>query len=114
MPNDLAYVLDILDAARLILEFMQGIERKAFEDDIMRQDAVIRRFEIIGEASRRISPAFKEQHSEIPWRVMVGMRNRLIHEYDAVDLDLVWEVVWDDLPPLIAQLERLLPPPPAK
>ena len=108
--RDYAYVLDILDAARLILSFMRGVEREAFEQDLMRQDAVIRRFEIIGEGARRLSATFREAHAEVPWGALIGMRNRLIHEYDAVDLDLVWMVVQNELPLLIAQLEKLLPP----
>ncbi len=110
MLRDLTYVLDILIAARHIQAYVAGVDRQAFEQDIMRQDAIIRRIEIIGEAAKRISAEFRAAHPAIPWQQMASMRNRLIHGYDEVSLTIVWDVVQHDIPTLIAQLEPLVPP----
>jgi len=83
-------------------------DKKAFENNIEKQDSVIRRLEIIGEATKRLKEDFKNQYSEIPWRRMAGMRDVLIHEYDQVDLDLVWEVIIKDLPILKESVQDIL------
>jgi uncharacterized protein with HEPN domain len=70
--------------------------------------ALTRLLEIIGEAANRVSEDMQQQHPEIPWRQIVGLRHRLIHGYDAVDLDILWDIVRYDLPPLIAALEEIL------
>ncbi len=70
----------------------------------------MRRIEIIGEATRRLSPEFRAEHPEIPWQDMAGMRSKLIHDYDKVDLHRVWEVVERDIPALITHIEPLVPP----
>lgn len=111
MRRDDASLLDILLAARLAVKFVAGWDFDRFAQDQMVQDAVIRRLEIIGEASRRISEGFKQEHPEIPWPQMSGMRNKLIHEYDRVDIEVVWDVIMLNLPSLIVQLEPLVPPP---
>jgi uncharacterized protein with HEPN domain len=77
-------------------------------------EAVNRKFEIVGEAARRLSPESQDQFPEIPWRLLTGMRNILIHDYDDVDLDVVWDTVQKDLPTLIARIENYVaknPPP---
>jgi uncharacterized protein with HEPN domain len=102
--------VDILEAARLAVSYVAGISKQAFLRDTLRQDSVIRRIEIIGEAARRISPETKAAHSEIPWSNIIGMRNLIIHTYDDVDLEIVWETIKDDLPRLIAAIEPLVPP----
>ncbi len=71
--------------------------------------SLVRCIEVVGEAASQISPAFREAHPNIPWPQIIGMRNRLIHAYFDVDLDRVWDTITDDLPPLIAALERLVP-----
>jgi uncharacterized protein with HEPN domain len=108
--RDLTYVLDMLVAARHIQAYMAGIDRSTFEQDTMRQDAIIRRVEIIGEAARRVSAEFRAAHPDIAWQQMADMRNRLIHGYDEVSLILVWDVIQHDIPALIAQLQPLIPP----
>ncbi|MBI5960371.1 MAG: DUF86 domain-containing protein [Chloroflexi bacterium] len=110
MPRDLTYVLDILIAAQRILTYMEGIDRQTFEQDQMRQDAIIRRIEIIGEATRRISPQFRSEHAGISWQEMAGMRSRLIHDYDEVSLNIIWDVIQHDIPALIEQIAPLIPP----
>ena len=74
------------------------------------QDSVIRRIEIIGEAARRVSPVMRERYPQIPWSEMVSMRNRMIHEYDDIDLPIVWNTVQQDLPALLRLIEPLVPP----
>jgi uncharacterized protein with HEPN domain len=82
----------------------------AFEQSELHQNAVIRPLEIIGEAARRLSQQTRDAHPDIPWDQMIGMRNRLIHEYFRVNLTTVWETVRDDLPPSIALIEPLILP----
>lgn len=79
--------------------------------DTQCQDAVIRRIEIIGEAARRVSEDSREAHPQLPWQAMVGMRNVMIHDYDDIDLGVVWETVQNDLSPLVKHLEEVVPPP---
>jgi uncharacterized protein with HEPN domain len=109
MPRDEAYLLDILIAARKALQFLEGMTWQEFTQSELHQNAVIRPLEIIGEAARQVSPETRDAHPEIPWEQMIGMRNRLIHEYFRVNLTTVWETVQNDLPSLIAQIQPLVP-----
>jgi uncharacterized protein with HEPN domain len=72
--------------------------------------ALVRLLEIVGEAAYQTSKKVRDQHAAIPWPQIIGLRNRLIHGYDAVDLDILWQIIQEDLPPLIAELEKVLPP----
>ena len=110
MQRDLGWVVDILLACRDIQDCTHGLSRQDFEANKTVRHAVVRCIEVIGEATKRISPAFRAEHPEIPWQAMAGMRDRLIHEYDRVDLDVVWNVVERDVPDLVARLEPLAPP----
>ena len=110
MRKDDAYLEDILTAAQSIRRFTAGISVEAFKANEEKYEAVTRKFEIIGEAARRLSDESKGHFPEIPWRLLTAMRNILIHDYDDVDLDIVWETVQRDLPPLIARLEKHFPP----
>jgi uncharacterized protein with HEPN domain len=110
MQRDEALLLDILIAARRALKYMQGVSRSDFEKNEMLQDAVTRPLEIIGEAAGHVSEEYRESHREIPWYKMIGMRNRLIHEYFRVNYGAVWDTVKDDLPELIQLLEEIIPP----
>jgi uncharacterized protein with HEPN domain len=76
----------------------------------MTQDAVIRNFEIIGEAAKRVPEAYRRRYPEIPWRLMAGFRDVLIHAYEGIDLNRVWRIVSDDLPVVRQAIEKLLPP----
>jgi uncharacterized protein with HEPN domain len=98
MSRDPAYLLDILNSARLVQQFVQGIDREGLAQDMMRQYAVVHGIMIIGEAARRISQEFRGKHPELPWQNMIGMRSRIIHNYDEVDLDIVWHVVESEIP----------------
>ncbi len=108
MQRDKGHLLDILEAAEIALTYVRGMSRDDFLDDLQCQDAVIRRLEIIGEASRRTSGKTQNKFSDLPWSDMIGMRNMMIHEYDGVDLYIVWETVNTDLPPLIEVIEGIL------
>ena len=108
-PDD-AYLLDMLLAAREAVEFAVELTYPQFEQGRMHQLAILKSIEIIGEAASRVSAGTKEAHPEIPWREIIGMRNRLVHAYFDVNLIRVWQTVQEDLPALIAQLEPLVPP----
>ncbi|MCU0638233.1 MAG: DUF86 domain-containing protein [Methanothrix sp.] len=110
--RDAAYLWDMLDAAGSILSFMEGKSFEAYLQDRMLQLAVERGLEIIGEAAHNVSPEFRLQHPEIPWKGIIGQRNVLAHEYGAIKHDLIWEVVKVNLPVLVARLEPIVPPPP--
>jgi uncharacterized protein with HEPN domain len=111
MPSrDLVYLLDILGAAHLVQEFIEGVDWQAFEADLMRQSAVMRQIEVMGEATKRLSEEFRASYPNIPWRNIAGMRDILIHAYDHVDLDEVWKAATVSIPALIQQIEPLIPP----
>ena len=107
-PRDFDSITDILIAAKLIQQFIEPIDRNMFESDIMRQSAVIRQLEIIGEATKRLSQEFRSIYPAIPWRQMAGMRDILIHNYDNVDFDAVWNVATMSITPLIKQIEIII------
>lgn len=98
----------MLDEARRALEFMKNRSRSDLDDDEMLAYAVVRALEIIGEAASKVTVETREQYPQIAWRQTVGMRNRIIHGYDNVSLDIVWGTILDDLPPLVSQLEDVL------
>ena len=110
MQRDDAYLLDILIAARKALKFMEGVTWEAFQQSDLHQNAVAHLLEIVGEAARLVSQETRDAHPDIPWQQMIGMRNRLIHEYFRVDLVTVWDTVRTDLPCLIELIEPLIPP----
>ena len=106
MSRDNLYLQDILDSARLIQSHLEGHTLATFKADIKTQDAVIRRFEIIGEAAGHLSPEAQKALPEVPWKLVRGMRNILIHDYDDVDLDEVWDTSQHDLAGVIQAVER--------
>jgi uncharacterized protein with HEPN domain len=106
--DDLTYLRHMLDAARKVEQFTQGMERSDLESDEMLSLAVIRLLEILGEASRNVSEDLRNANPQIPWREIAGTRNRLIHGYFDVDLDIVWAIVEKDLPDLSVKLNDLI------
>lgn len=98
----------MLEAAEKIVQFATGMSLERLEADELRQLALMRLIEIIGEASKQTSPEFREQHPEIEWQSIAGMRNRLIHGYDSVNLELLWRTCTDDVPRLVTQLRAIL------
>jgi uncharacterized protein with HEPN domain len=107
-PRESNYLRDMLNAAKLAQDFVAGIDWETFELDLMRQAAVTRQFEIIGEAARRVSTATQAAIPDIPWSKIIGMRNHLIHEYDDLDLEIIWDTIQLALPGLIARLENIV------
>jgi uncharacterized protein with HEPN domain len=110
MWRDDAYLLDMLLAARKVRDFTRNITREQFQKDELTQNAVMRQIQIIGEAARKVSLQYQQEHSEIQWQGIVGMRNRLVHEYFRIIPEKVWDVVEKDIPKLIQLIEPLVPP----
>lgn len=108
MSRDSDFLLDIVLSARLIVDYVQGVEREQFLQDTALQDSVIRRLEIVGEAAGRVSSEFRAVHPEIPWASMTGMRNRMIHGYDDIDMDIVWNTSQQSVPNLLTLIEPLV------
>jgi len=107
MQRDPAHFLDIFESAKMAVSYLENISLEDFLNNYLVQDAVIRRIEVIGEASSRISKESKQRYSHLPWKEMKGMRNLLIHEYDDINLDEVWNTVKTELPTLIKQIQEL-------
>jgi uncharacterized protein with HEPN domain len=106
--RDRASLADILEAAERILEYTKGLGKADIEADKMVQDAVVRRFEIIGEAAKRLSAELKSEHPDLDWAAMAGMRDVLIHEYDVVDIGIVWDTLASDVPKIVDYLRGIL------
>jgi uncharacterized protein with HEPN domain/predicted nucleotidyltransferase len=108
MSRDDASLLDIVLAARKVLAFTGQSDRAAFRADAMIQSAVLCQFAVIGEAVKRLTPDLRARYPDVPWPRIAGMRDRLIHGYDDVNLDTVWDAIEQDLPALIARLAPLV------
>ena len=110
MHQDKATLLDIAEAATLILSFVADVSKEEFLEDDKTQSAVLHQLLVLGEATKRLTIEFRTEHPEIQWRLMAGMRDVLIHTYDTVDLDEVWKTANDDIPELLSKIQPLLPP----
>lgn len=109
MPQrDLSYLTDIVQAGKQIHEFIQNIDKPQFENSALIQSAVMRQLEIIGKATKRLSDSLRSENPEIPWKKIAGMRDILIHAYDHVDINEVWNSAATSMPPLIQQIEVIL------
>ncbi len=106
--EDKVYLRHILDAIERIERYLQGVGQKEFEAKDLLQDGVIRQLEIIGEAAKRVSSDAKALYSEVPWRDIVDMRNKLIHDYFGVDVELVWMTAKRDVPALKQMVCKML------
>jgi uncharacterized protein with HEPN domain len=102
------WLRDILESADLIELYLSGIDENEFFNSAEKQDAVIRRLGIIGEAIKNLPEDFKKQHPEISWNKAAGMRNILIHEYFDVDLDIAWNTLKNDLPVFKKAIQELI------
>jgi len=109
MHRDEAMLLDIVQASRQIVEFKQGLDKVSFFNDIKTQSAILHQLMVMGEASKRLSQDFRINHPEIPWSLIAGMRDKLIHGYDIVDLDEGWKTADTEVPKLLSLLEPLIP-----
>ncbi len=112
MWRDDAWLLDMLLSARDAVGFAAPLTFPEFADDRLRQLAILKSVDIVGEAASRISEGTKARRPDIPWTEIVGLRSRFVKAGFAIRLDALWQAVQDDLPPLIARLEPLVPPEP--
>jgi len=103
------YLAHIMECIQKIERFTQGGKGRFLEDELV-QDAVLRNFEVIGEAAKRLDEVYRASHPEIPWRAIAGLRDVLIHQYEGVELERVWAIVEKDLPGLKQSIAGLLPP----
>lgn len=110
MPGDKdrIRIQHMLDAAERIVSFTDGISKEQFLKDEKLNLAVIRLFEILGEAANNISDELREEYHDVPWHEIAGIRNRLIHGYFDVDLNIVWQIIRQDIGPLISNLKYIL------
>jgi len=108
--RDPAYLWDMLQAAREVETMLESYDLSAFLADIVMLRAIERNLEIIGEAARRVTLAYRETHLQIPWREIIGQRNIIAHEYGQIDHELLYRTAIDDIPELIVNIEKLLPP----
>lgn len=98
--RDEAFIEHIAEAIERIEKYTKDINYNKFEEDEIRQDAVIRQMEILGEAAKRVSEELKKKYTDVPWQDAAGMRDKLIHGYFGVDTEIVWNTLQKDIPPL--------------
>jgi uncharacterized protein with HEPN domain len=108
MLRDQQSIQDIWNAAQEILSFTAGMDYESLVSDRRTQAAVLYEILIVGEAANRLSSEFRSQHSTVPWKDIIGMRNILVHQYDQIDTEVVWDVICRDIPELINLIQPLL------
>lgn len=108
MRDPKLYLKDILDAMDAIEKFVEGMEFDEFKRDDKTSSAVIRKFEIIGEATKNVQGSLKQMQPNIPWREMAGMRDKLIHFYFGIKYDLVWHTIKDVIPDVKPLIQKIL------
>ena len=106
--DNTVYLRHIWDAIEQIEDYVKGVSAEQFMQKRLLQDGVVRQLEIIGEAGRNLSDEFRQRHPEVPWGQIIGLRNRIVHAYFDVNLQIVWEIVQNDLPRLKRQVEQML------
>jgi uncharacterized protein with HEPN domain len=106
--EDHLLLLDMLDAADRMQRYVEGLTAGQFLEDEKTVDAVVRNLEVLGEAANRLSDGFRADHPHVPWRRMIGLRHRIVHEYFGIDLAIVWRILQDDLPSLRQELADLV------
>ena len=110
MRQDDSYLLDMLVAARKAAKFAQGLTYERFAQSELHQNAIFKVLEIVGEAASCVSDKTRNTHPGIPWPNLIGLRNRIVHAYFEIDLEVVWNIVNEDVPALVRELERIVPP----
>lgn len=102
------YVKDIIDSIDEMKNFINGMNFEAFAKDKKTINAVVRSIEVIGEAAKKIPKTLRDKHPDVPWKKMAGMRDKLIHEYFGIDIEILWKVAKDELPPLKSLIQDVL------
>jgi uncharacterized protein with HEPN domain len=110
MDRDETTLVEIRDAARSLLRIAAGSDRDRLAEDQLTRYAILFAIIVMGEAVKRLSDGFRADHPDIPWGRICGMRDRVVHAYDRVDLDIVWSVATSHAPALISALDVLIPP----
>lgn len=108
--DDLTRMGHMVGAAQKAVQFARGKQRGDLDQDELLSLALVRLLEMVGEAASKVSNNTRDQHPEIPWAQILGMRNRLVHGYDKIDLDVLWQTLIQDLQPLIDSLTKILGP----
>lgn len=108
--DDSVSLRQMLDHAREAVALLQGRSRSDLDSNRVLSLALVQLAQIVGEAATRISMPRRNRHPEIPWSQIIGLRNRLVHGYDAINFDILWQILTVDLPALIAMLEKIIPP----
>lgn len=108
MKDDAVFLKHVLDSINQIEEYVDGMGFEGFVSSRLVQDGVVRQLEVIGEATKNLSPELREKYPKSPWEDIAGMRDKLIHHYFGVDLEVVWDTVEKDLPALKKQVKKIL------
>lgn len=108
--DDSLYLLHMVESAQKAVKFVQGKTRVEYDRDEMLRLALLHLIQTVGEAARNVSKSFQDDHPQIPWKAVMGIRHRIVHNYADVDEDVIWQTVTGDLPPLIESLAKLMPP----
>jgi len=106
--DDLVYIGHMLDTARKMVEKVQGLSRKQFDRDENLRLALTHLIQVIGEAAARVSQEFRRSHPKIPWKAIVGMRQKVVHDYLNVDEDIVWDTASREMLPLVQELGKII------
>jgi uncharacterized protein with HEPN domain len=106
--DDTIRILHILEAAHKAMRFVENRTRSDLDREEMLAISLVHLLEIVGEAANSVSNDFREQYPHIPWKKMIELRNRLIHGYFDINLDIVWDTVLEDIPPLVVDLEKIV------
>ena len=107
MKEDLIFIKHILESINAIVEFSKGMSKKELIENRLKQSAIVREIEIIGEAVKNISNDFRDKYSEVEWKKIAGTRDRVIHHYFKIDFDIVWNIITYDIPKLKKQIEKI-------
>jgi uncharacterized protein with HEPN domain len=108
MLRDQEALIDIIESIKLIFQYVEGVDSEALATNVEKQDAILRRITVIGEATKRLTKDFRSQHPNIPWKEIAGMRDVITHDYNEVDLEEIWTVVSENLLPLLNYIELLV------
>ena len=101
------FIYDIAESIENIESFIEGISKESFSKDALRQNAIVRKLEIIGEATKNIPIPFRNKHPEVPWKEIAGLRDKIVHSYFDINLDITWDIIKKDLPPLKKQINQI-------